>query len=148
MVYSWKLPGMYDVPAQDAGEELERISRKHGKMDPSDIVDESRPENAVLHPCFEWDDPVAAEKWREQQARNICCCIITTMEPKAGSPVKVRAFVNVENTYQPIQAVIDNGEKMDSLFLSAMKELTAFKTKFASLSQLRPIFDAIDSLSA
>lgn len=63
MVYSWKMTGLYQIPAQAAGEELARICKEHGgEMSPQTIVEESRPEAAPLHPVFEWNDTVAAEE--------------------------------------------------------------------------------------
>lgn len=41
MVYQWKIP-VAPVSAQTAGEELERLYRKHGKLDPADVVEEPR----------------------------------------------------------------------------------------------------------
>ena len=68
MTYKWKLPGIIPVEAQEAGEELDRIYKKYGELQPSTIVDESRDSSAPLHKCFEWDDQTAAEKYRETQA--------------------------------------------------------------------------------
>lgn len=59
------------VDAQTAGEELERIREDRGLLTPGAVVEESRPEDAPLHPVFEWRDPVAAEQWREHQASQL-----------------------------------------------------------------------------
>jgi hypothetical protein len=60
------------VPADVAGPELERIWARHGKrLEPLDVVEAARPAKAPLHPCFDWDDKIAAEKYRLQQARMI-----------------------------------------------------------------------------
>lgn len=61
----------YGIDANTAGEELSRIKRAHGLLHPATVVDESRPEDAPLHPVFEWQDPVAAEHWREHQASQL-----------------------------------------------------------------------------
>ena len=68
MTYQWKLPGVMPVDAQTAGDELERVYKKRGDIKPSTLVEESRPASAPLHRCFEWDDAIAAEKYRESQA--------------------------------------------------------------------------------
>ncbi len=70
MVYEWKIP-KYSLPAQSAGEELERIERKHGRITPGNVLEESRPTGAVLHSLFEWNDSAAAEKFRLEQAREV-----------------------------------------------------------------------------
>ena len=151
MIYKWKLDGLYSVPAQAAGEELERIYQERGKLEASDIVDASRPETAVLHPCFEWVDAVAAEKWREQQARGICNCIITVKERKDKEPVAVRAFFHTQGSYHPTPVIIQEMDKYNDLLRSALRDLVAIREKFSMLSdreELRSIFSAIDAAAA
>lgn len=139
---------MYSVSAQDAGDELERIYDKRGKIDPADVVDESRPDDAVLHPCFEWRDDVAAEEWRKQQARTICRCIVTVAAQEGKDPVAVRAVMHVHGSYHPTQIIVQDQDKYNDLLQSALREFTASKKKFSMLSnfdEIRAIFDAIDA---
>lgn len=152
MTYKWKLDGLYSVPAQDAGAELERICDQRGGMEAADIVDESRPETAVLHPCFEWDDPTAAEKWREQQARNLCCCLVAVEDTQSASaPVEVRAFVHVGQSYQHISVVVNDEEKYAELEATVLRELRAIVERnriLADRPALKALFSAIDAATA
>lgn len=147
MVYKYKLDGLYPVQAQTAGEEIERIYHKRGQCDAADVVDESRPESAVLHPCFEWNDPVAAELWREQQARGIINCIVTVSETKKGETVEVRAFHHVASTYRPLDVVLKSVDMETEMKESALREFLAFKRKldvYKSLDAVRPAIKEID----
>lgn len=146
MVFEWKLPGLYPVPAQDAGQELDRIYRERGQLSPTDIVDESRPETAVLHPCFEWRDTVAAELYREQQARGIVRCIITTAETKQGEPVQVRAIVKAAGTYRPLTVVLETPDMEQEMLQNALRDMIAFQEKYSALTSLGPVFDAIEAV--
>lgn len=147
MIYKWKFQELYPVDPQVAGEELDRIFREKGGLHPAEIVNESRDESAPLHPCFEWNDETAAEKYRETQARDLVRAIVTI--PEAGaSRSEVRAFVHVQNTYQPMAVVISDADKMADLLNSALKELSAFRCKYSHLEELATVFDAIDSLTA
>ena len=146
-VYKFKISGIYPVDAQTAGEELDRIYNKNGRLNPKDIVDESRPTEAPLHPCFEWDDAVAAEKYREVQASNLVRCIVTECETKEKEIVEVRAFPCVQQTYQPIEVVVKSEEKTTDLMQSAIEELKAFQRKYATLKQLSPVFEAIEKIT-
>lgn len=139
MVYKWKLPGVYSISAQMAGEELERIYRDRGELTPSVIVDESRPECSVLHPVFEWSDPVAAELWRQQQARNVVRCIITKQETEKSGPTEVRAFVHVAESYRPTQVVVSEKSLLDELVKSAIRDVEAFQRRLETFSTLRPV---------
>ena len=79
-----------NVEAQDAGEELERINEKYGQTTASNVVDESRPEKAVLHEAFEWDDEVAAEEHRKTQARSLIKTV-RVIHPEEGEQPELGA---------------------------------------------------------
>lgn len=152
MLYEWKLPGMYPVDANTAGEEIAAIYNEKGHCDPEDVVDRSRPVTAPLHYCFEWDDTVAAEKYRQEQAGSLIRSITVVVEADdkrvTEVPVKIRAFHHVEHTYQPISVVVNDEDKMKELLRRALGELISFKKKYSQLSDLKPIFQEIDKLSA
>ena len=145
MVYQWKIPGIIPTDAQTAGNELDRIYQKHGELNPSDIVDESRPDYAPLHPCFEWDDAKAAEKYREHQAGNIVRNITVVCDTQE-EPQNVRAFVRVQSTYQPINIVLEDTDKTQELLQSALRELKAFRDKYKTLASLAPVMSAIEQV--
>lgn len=148
MVFDWKVKGLYKVPAQDAGEELDRIYQKHGKIDAADVVDESRPKDAVLHPCFEWRDPVAAELWRQQQARGICNCIVTVEERESKEPLVVRAVLHAQGAYYPTPIVIKEEDKYNDVLQDALRAFKAARDKYEILSdraEIKLIFSAIDA---
>ena len=67
----------FGVDANTAGNELDRIAAAYGgSIAAQDVVDESRPEEAPLHPAFEWDDYKAAEGYRRGQARNLIRAVV------------------------------------------------------------------------
>ena len=80
------------VDAQAAGEELDRIRDKHNGLQPQDVVDESKPDEAPLHPCFEWDDAAAANEHRKHQARTLVRSIEVVYPEAEPEP----AFIHVE----------------------------------------------------
>lgn len=94
-----------DEVAQVYGEELERIRTDHGKITTKIIVEESRSSSNVLHDCFEWDDSVAGEKWREQQANDIIRNVMEVVVVE-GKETRQRSFFGViddkEKIYVPL----------------------------------------------
>ena len=66
--YAWTPRAHVGVPADVAGRELSRMA-KGGEITARAVLDAARPEESPLHPAFEWDDAVAAELHREEQAR-------------------------------------------------------------------------------
>lgn len=146
MVYRWKIPGIIPVDAQTAGEELDRIYKRDGAVSPDAIVKDNADPTAPLHGCFEWDDTKAAHKYRITQAQTIIRTIITVCdEPQKTQPV--RAFVSVQNNYHPTRIVMEDDGMRNELLATALSELQAFKRKYAALSELSAVFEAIDKLN-
>lgn len=138
MVYQYKQNSRYPVPAQVAGEELERIYQAKGELQAKDVVDASRPQDAPLHPCFEWEDPVAAELYRQQQARNLIGAVVTIQETASSTPVEVRAYLHVDDSYHPTNVVISDQDMRQELLHTFLKEAEAFQRRLETFSALRP----------
>lgn len=87
-----KSAGGYGVPAQVVGEELHRLSAEHGHINSQLVVDEARPEDAPLHPAFEWDNAIAGERYRVHQASTLIRAV-QVVEPENPEVQQHRAFV-------------------------------------------------------
>lgn len=143
MTYQWKMPGMYPVPAQKAGEELDRIYKERGRLDAADVVEESRPKAAPLHKCFEWDDKVAGKKYREHQARNIINCVVTKEDTKTGGHTEVRAFFHVKESYHPTAVILQKPDFHAKLARDALKYIEIFEKRFSVIDSLQPAIEAL-----
>lgn len=143
MVYQWKINGLHKTAAQTAGEVCERLNAE-GRLTPTDLVEDSRPEDAPLHSEFEWDDDVAAEHWRMHQARNIINAIVVVNE--APEPTQVRAFFQVTSPsrYESVQTIIRRPDMYDTLLHRALSELSAFKDKYKQIKELNAVFAEIE----
>ena len=149
-VYSWKYS--WAVPAQVAGEYLEQLAKDKGELTPELILNESRDEKAVLHPCFEWDDEKAAEGYRLYQAGKILRDITVKIEREENTPPRiVRAYVNVtdqqkheKGAYVSIDIAMKNCDYKAQVLKNALYELQTFKNKYAQYVELEKVFDAIN----
>lgn len=113
---------------------------------PQQIVDAARDESTELHRCFEWNDSVAAEKYRLTQARTIVCnLVIAKPEEKPEAP-QIRYFYKTESGsgYKPSSHVFKIDTEYQSLLKRAYAELHSFKVKYANLKELEPILELID----
>ena len=144
MIYKVKSGARLKVSAQVAGEECERLESE-GRLTPQALVDESRPEDAPLHGCFEWDDTVAAEKWRQAQAAYIIRSVEVTVEESAEP---VRAFVatisDESREYRSVGYVLRRADSREALLDSARRDLLAFRRKYQTLHELADVIAAID----
>lgn len=109
------------VTADQAGDELARIYVEKGELTAPLVVDESRPEEAPLHPAFEWDDAVAAERHREHQARNIIRSVKVITEDKPSEPVYVH--VSSAQSYKPVAEVVKCVSMYAEALLAATKQV-------------------------
>lgn len=149
MIYEWKSGFHHKVKPEVAGAVFEELEKEKG-LTAQTLVDASRPEDAPLHREFEWEDSIAAEKYREQQARVLIAHLTVRMEEVKEAP-PTRAYVSLKDDtskYEHIATVLADTKKTDALFDVAMKELIAFKTKYANLKQFAEVFAAIDKLGA
>lgn len=147
MVYRYKTGYFNKVSAQVAGEEIHRLWEE-GKCNAKDIVDASRPIDAPLHPVFEWDDSIAAELYRQEQARTLVRQIVTVVETEQEQNVHVRAFFKIdpnESTYEPTVTIMSDDDKKKRLLEIAKRELYTFKQKYATIQELSGVFAAIDT---
>ena len=74
--YAWRNGARVKVDADIVGAELERLQDENGVITTGDVVAASEPEAAPLHPHFEWDDAVAADRYRDDQARYLLRSIV------------------------------------------------------------------------
>lgn len=92
-------------------EELQAIYDRHGRLTPALVLEDARNEAHPLHDRFEWNDSVAADKYREQQAHELIRSVkVVYREADEHSPKRtVRAFHAVRgdagHTYEPVDKV-------------------------------------------
>lgn len=144
MVYQWKMSGLHKVSAQTAGEVCEQLDAE-GRLTAEALVEASRPEDAPLHKEFEWNDSVAAEEWRKQQARMIINALVVCAAPSA-EPVRAYFKVSAAPKYESLQAIVTTPDKYSQLLKQALGELAAFQRKYRSLKELDPVFAAFEQL--
>ncbi|WP_040197199.1 hypothetical protein [Candidatus Soleaferrea massiliensis] len=151
MVYQWKIPNLYNIPAQKAGEEIESCKNSEGFITPAAVVEKAKVKTSVIHDCFEWDDRSAAERYRLHQAGELIRNIVAVSVSGSDSQnVAVRAFVNVksesERGYKAISAVVENRAEYEYLLDCAKNDMRAFTQKYAALQELREVFAAIQEV--
>ena len=136
--------------AQPAGEIMAQLEQK-GELTGQALVDASRDVDAPIHDYFEWDDSVAAESFRVEQARYLIRSICVEIEPADSEPPeKVKVFYNVEQSdsnYHSIETIVQSEDLSAKLYKTAVRELKAFQVRYAVIADhLQNVFDEIDAL--
>ena len=152
MIYQWKQGAhVKGVKAQVAGEVLEALREQTGNILPADVVDVSRPDDAPLHPVFEWDDHVAAESYRTDQARSLLRSVVVQRDDEEDT-TPIQAFVVVrqddDDVYQSTYVAMADTEMREQVLARALKELQAWQRKYRELKELATVFAAADGVLA
>lgn len=147
MIYQWKSASYIKADAQKAGEQFERLAQTEEGLTPQSVLDANRDEGTPLHDSFEWDDSAAAEKYRINQAGHFIRCILKVSESETKEEPHRAFFVTTEvHRYEPIEEIVSIHTKYEKLLDTAYSELLAFKRKYESLKELKPVFDSIEQL--
>ncbi len=151
MDYKWKSHGLGGVKAQAAGEAVEGIIGKHGGVTAEILLREATKKRSALHSCFEWNDTIAAQNYRLDQARYILRQIEVIIEREDKEPLRIRAFHCVEDEeqgrrYVTITQARSESDMWEQVIIRAMKEIQQWKETYRDIKEFEAVFEAIAKL--
>jgi len=120
-----------------------------GEVTPDGVLKEASRRSSPLHDYFEWDDTLAANKYRRSQARKMIQSLVVEIDDipvrKYVSPIIVEA--GKPKKYYEIQKAMANKSIWDQVLQQALQEANAFRTRYTHLKELTAIHAAIDKTS-
>jgi hypothetical protein len=124
---------------QAVGEALAQITEKSkGHLTPKAVVGAARDAGSILHQHFEWDNSVAAEKYRLDQARSLIRAIHVADIMVDDKPA--RAFLSIADkggtTYRTVDEVLSSQDLQQRVLEQAHRDLIAFETRYRSLEEV------------
>lgn len=137
------------VTAEIAGEECRRLAASEEGLTPETLLDANRSADAPLHSIFEWDDLIAAEKYRIGQARELIINLRVTIDD-GEQAAKERAFVlkpSGHSAYAPLTSAITNSEWREMLLQQAADDAEMFVAKYRRLQELAPQIAAMEQIA-
>lgn len=142
MQAEWKIKGIFKADAQRVADEIGENS-----ITPEQVLQKARNDkNSELHKCFEWNDGIAAEKYRLIQARKIIINLAYVPKEKTDEPVRCFQITREKSVYMPTKQFLVNNDEYQDLLKRAKVELESFKRRYATLSELETVFEAIESI--
>lgn len=144
MTAAWKFENLFNADADRVASEIEQIG---DEVTAAQIVEKARDSNSELHKCFEWDDSIAAEKYRLEQARYVLrVLIIKRPDESENDAPAVRYFQKTTNNegFKPSKIIFHKQDEYQALLHRAWNELRAFKAKYSMLSEFDEIISLID----
>lgn len=126
--------------------ELQKIGEQYT---PYDVLEYAKDhEDSELHKCFEWNDSIAAEKWRVQQARWICNSLSVVVEQRNGTPETMRMIESdkTDQVYRPVIFTVRNPEQYLRLLNQALGELRSFEKRYKHITELQNVIEEIEKV--
>lgn len=148
MVYKWRT---YEqkVPAQVVGERIEQLDKEYGEVTAQTLLDDARPEASVLHPLYEWNDTVAAEKYRLSQSGKILSELVAVEVEIPDVPIEepLRAFASISRKneagrYRPIVTIMSDTDMKKQVMDNCRAEIAAVERKYKGLVDFAAILQA------
>jgi len=147
--YAWNRPR--SVTAQDVGETIEAVAERYGGVCPTwALVDEARHQDHPMHRMFEWQDLVAAEAYRRDQARHFVRDLRVIVEDDSGVE-HVQAYVHVVRLepegpvegYRLTRLIVESSDEYQQVLDEALLGLRAWERRYRHLSELDSVFGVI-----
>lgn len=122
-------------------DELLAVRSQHGKLTPQLVVDAARNPEHPLHSRFEWDDAVAGEAWRRQQAHELIRkAKVVYREAGETEPEKsVRAFVAIRaeegHVFDPVEEVAQDPFRQRLVLADMEREWKALFARYKEFEE-------------
>jgi hypothetical protein len=134
------------------------VERNNGVLNPTLVLDAARNEAHVLHRFFEWDDGAAADAYRLAQVGALVRRVrfpvvranaatrevtISTTRGYQSRPSMRRAA----GGYERIDTILADTEKRAELVANVLRELIAYRKRYAEISELQAVWIAVDDVA-
>jgi len=132
------------------GKELLSLKNEDGIINPAKVVDWARRHTkSNLHANLEWDDGVAAERYRVWQVRALISVHITDSD---GG----RRFVSLtidrkhdgSNGYRSMEDVVARPDQREIMLKDALAELERIQNRYKRLTELEPVWQRAEQVRA
>lgn len=139
------------------GSELDAITAAHGYIKPDLVLKQAEPPGAPLHDFFTWDNGIAGDKWRQEEARHLIRSIriIRTDIPISEQPI-VRKYLSVSasdtesrfdgSAYLSSDEVAASADYRQQTLNAAMAELRRWQGRHDGLREFFGIYAEIESV--
>lgn len=121
-------------------EALQDIYERRGQLDPDIVLEEARPVSSPIHDRFEWDDSVAAEAWRKEQAHELIRSVkVVYAKPDTDQRIEIRQWHAVSSptghTYEPLEKVSTDPLLRQLVLRDMEREWRQLKGRYETFSE-------------
>ena len=148
--YAYHIPGLQKNPIEVVSKVLVELAESDEGLTPKTLLEASRDVNAPLHNEFEWNDGIAAEKYREYQAQKIIQNVyIKYSTDQQEREQQERAFVPTpdrQSRYVALTSALTNDVWKAHLMEEAQRDMRAFIAKYRRLTELQDLVHEMEEL--
>ena len=139
--FVWGSGSRTSANAYDVGSELSRLQRATKTLTAIQVVESAADPSSPLHAEFEWDDTVAAQAYRVEQAKYLIRHIrvmVNDQEPR-------HLFVSVtlpkgeRPVYVPLPRVLSDADLFAQVVQQAASDMEAFERRYQDFTSLADI---------
>jgi len=116
-------------------DELLAIRAARGLLTPATVLDAARPPESPLHSRFEWDDGIAAEKYRLAQASDLIRSVRVNFTTATGVESVRQFVVSGPSTYSPIEEVAQDPISRELLLRQFERDWKTFQARYSHLAE-------------
>ena len=111
-------------------------------------MERARDSESELHKCFEWDDTVAAEKYRLTQARLVIANLVVEVKRDKKEPTEFRVYQSNgrEKGYAKSTVIARDIDRYAELLNRAKAELDSFRRRYANIVELESVIEEIEKV--
>lgn len=136
--------------------ELKSIQKRYSVITPKIVVEQAASPKSPLHSFFEWDDTVAAIKFREVQAGHMIRSVYI-VDAESEDAVPVRAFVNLkpeegdddfitDQGYVATRSIAGRQDYQNQVLEYAKQQIVTWRKKFGGYKEFFGVVQQIDAL--
>jgi hypothetical protein len=124
------------------GSVVESLS-KDGAIEAADIVKAARHATSPIHSMFTWDDKIAANLHREEQARGYLRALVVLSTN--GKELSMPAMISLrgDSGYLATERVMSHDELRERLLAQALAEANSWMQRYKFLRELADIFELV-----
>ena len=116
---------------------------REGPLTQKTVVDDARPCTSPTHPLFEWNNAIAGEKFRLDQAGYYLRSVDILIPAESEEPLRIRAVhCEGEKGYDFTTRILKNPNRRKDLLAKALAEFHQWKARWETLEELGEIFAA------
>lgn len=131
-------------------DQLQSVYDSYGKLTPVAVLDTARDPSHPLHSRFQWDDTVAAEAYRLDQAHRLIQSVKVVYKPatKRSGPKRVRGFIALPDVggsgfrYEPSESVALDPLLREMALADMRREFQALKDRYGHFVEFVRMLEA------